>query len=148
MYVSMHTTYYVLQSQRHNHNQMWLAKCDNSHLLYNIAWEQKQVVQIVNGFAESIVIDWWYFSYLLFLLCSWYLIMCIFLFLGKPKTGFELFYSWLLNQCQEKWISRYTYFFHRYSEKLFFKFGPLLLEGHILELGLGFCYSITWWLAS
>lgn len=32
--------------------------------------------------------------------------------------------------------------------KTFFKFGPLLLEGHILELGLGFCYSITWWLAS
>ena len=22
------------------------------------------------------------------------------------------------------------------------------LDGHILELGLGFCYSITWWLAS
>ena len=32
--------------------------------------------------------------------------------------------------------------------KTFFKFGPLLLDGHILELGLGFCYSITWWLAS
>ena len=136
MYVSMHTTYYVLQSQRHNHNQMWLAKCDNSHLLYNIAWEQKQVVQIVNGFAESIVIDWWYFSYF-FLLCSWYLIMYIFLFLGKPKTGFEIFYSWLLNQCQEKWISRYTYFFDRYSENIF-QVRSTTIRGTYSRIGIGF----------